>query len=258
MIGNAPAPDDTTSLQGRVPWESVDAPQDSAPAGSAPPLVGPASDVPDLLPMTEAAALTPAPPATALSNSALSPSPDTPEEDRGEGPSGALPDDFDAEIEPQTTVPSRGGWTLPVLCAGIALIACCVLIPQADANRRFAYERAMLQSDLESIQKQVQVNEQFLKKVADDPELAERLAQRQMKIIREGTRVLDLRHDVAPTMSPFQLVTVASPPPLPPYQPVGGALAAVCREPRSRLYLSGGALILIATGLVLGYAPTRS
>src|SRR5690242_14281732 len=51
--------------------------------------------------------------------------------------------------EPDEAPTRGGGWTIPILCAGIALIACCVLIPQADANRRLIYERQMLKMDLE-------------------------------------------------------------------------------------------------------------
>ena len=151
-----------------------------------------------------------------------------------------------------------GGWTLPLLCAGLALIACCVLIPQADANRRVAYERQMLRSDLESIEKQIKVNDEFLRKVADDPTLAQRLAERQMKVIPQGTRVLELKHEQeGNSMSPFELVSVAPPPPLPPYKPLGGVIAALCYNPQSRLYLIGASLLMIAVGLVMGYAPDR-
>lgn len=147
-----------------------------------------------------------------------------------------------------------GGWTLPILCAGIALIACCVLIPQADANRRLVYERQMLAMDLESIEHQIAVNGEFLKKVGEDPTLAERLAERQMKVIPEGTRVLELKHENDGTgMSPFQLVSVAPPPPLPPYRRVGGTIANVCYDPHTRLYLIGAALGMIAVGLVMGH-----
>lgn len=148
---------------------------------------------------------------------------------------------------------SGGGWTIPILCAGLALIACCVLIPQADANRRMAYERRLLEMDLQSIKQQVAMNDTFLRRVADDPVLAERLAQRQMKIIRAGTRVLSLRDaPQSSDMSPFQLVSVAPPTPPPPYKPVGGLLANLCYNPRSRLYLTGAGLLLVAAGLVLG------
>jgi hypothetical protein len=170
--------------------------------------------------------------------------------------------------------PAGGGWTLVSLCAGVAILACCVLIPQADANRRLAYDREKLKADLESIRKQVATNDDFLRRVADDPNLAERLAQRQMKIIRQGTRVLELKGNarresragagagvplaasagLSPDeMSPFQLVHVAPPPPMAPYQPVGGVLAGLTYNPRSRLYLIGTGLFLMALGLVFGF-----
>jgi hypothetical protein len=157
---------------------------------------------------------------------------------------------------PLAPLTGGGGWTLPLICAGIALIACCVLIPQADANRRLAYERESLQQDLQNIEQQIKVNQEFLKKVADDPTLAQRLAERQMKVIPEGARVLDLTQEPQ-GMSPFQLVNVAPPPALPPYKPIGGTLANLCYGTHSRLYVIGIALGMIATGLVLGAAPTR-
>lgn len=159
-----------------------------------------------------------------------------------------------ATNEPAAAV-RGGGWTLPLLCGGIALVACGVLIPQADANRRLAYDRQMLKADLDSVDRQIAVNGEFLKKVASDPTLAERLAERQMKFIPEGTRVLELQHETDGSgMSPFQLVSVSPPPPPPPYKPVGGTIANLCYDPHSRLYLIGAALGMIAIGLVLGYA----
>ena len=146
-----------------------------------------------------------------------------------------------------------GGWTLPLLCAGVALIACCALIPQADANRRLAYERQQLQMDLQTVEKQIDVNAEFLRKVGQDPTLAERLAERQMKVIPQGSRVLELSHDAGgASMSPFQLVSVPPPAPLPPYKSIGGFIATLCYDNHSRLYVIGAALGMIATGLVLG------
>ena len=159
--------------------------------------------------------------------------------------------------------PKGGGWTVAMLCAGIAIIACCVLIPQADANKRLVYEREKLKVDLDSIRMQVSTNDEFLHRVADDPNLAERLAQRQMRVIREGTRVLELKKSgkgavagplaSAEAMSPFHLVHVAPPPPMPPYEPTGGRIASLCYDPHKRLYLMGGGLMLMAAGLVLGF-----
>ena len=65
------------------------------------------------------------------------------------------------ELAQSTAVdPDRASaWTIPLLCAGIAVIACCLLIPAADENRRLAYERDKLKLDLEQIQKQIGIND---------------------------------------------------------------------------------------------------
>ena len=174
-------------------------------------------------------------------------------------------DAADASDEPRgRAAEPSSAWTIPLLCAGVAVIACCFIIPAADENRRLVYERERLKIDLEHIERQIAVNGEFLKHVADDPTLLERLAQRQMKMVREGTSVLELRDRAVQAsqtqsqqsqqnISPFPLLTVAPPDPLPPYKPLGGHFANLCREPRSRLALMGSALMLIASGLVLGY-----
>jgi hypothetical protein len=149
-------------------------------------------------------------------------------------------------------------WTIPILCAGIAIIACCLLIPAADENRRLAYEREKLRLDLEQIQKQIAINDEFLHRVADDPNLLERLAQRQMKLVREGTSVLELRGESRPPeLSPYLLVTLPPPADLMPYKSIGGAFSEWCRHPRSRLMLMGTGMLLIAAGLVMSAANHR-
>jgi hypothetical protein len=165
-----------------------------------------------------------------------------------------------APVPPVSTY-CGSGWTIPLLCLGLGLIACCVLIPQADTNRRLAYEKQMLQADLASVKQQAKINGIFLKRVADDPALAERLAERQMKMIRAGSKVLPLDGTPAAAgggdMSPFQITEVAPPPPAPPYEPIGGPLATICYNPHCRLYLIGAALLAIAAGLVLGQGLNR-
>lgn len=164
-------------------------------------------------------------------------------------------DDLEPELEAdEPLAPSRSGaWTIPMLCAGLAIIACTLLIPQADANRRLAYEREKLKLDLQHIEKQIAVNDEFLHRLNDDATLAERLAQRQMKMVREGTSVLQIKGQSGrESMSPYLLVSVPPPAPMPPYQPVGGTFAALCRHPKSQLYLTGVGLMLVACGLVLG------
>ena len=160
----------------------------------------------------------------------------------------------DDELEEALPAATGGGWTIPLLCLGIAIIAFCLVIPQADANRRLAYERSSLRADLESIQTQVATNDEFLRKLASDPTLAERLAQRQLNLQRAGTKALAVGLRDGGT-SPFDLVKVPPPPAVEPYEPVGGKLAAVCREGHSRLYLMGVGLFVLAAGLVLGVSP---
>ncbi len=159
--------------------------------------------------------------------------------------------------EPVLAIPrvhSTSAWTIPLMCAGIAMIACCLLIPAADENRRLAYESQLLKTDLEQLERQVQTNQDFLKHVGQDPTLAERLAQRQMKMVREGTSVLELKgQQLRASASPFMLVTLPPPAAQVAYQPIGGSFSNLCRQPRSQLYLIGGALLMIATGLVLSH-----
>ncbi|MGA2499281.1 MAG: hypothetical protein ABSH20_16200 [Tepidisphaeraceae bacterium] len=151
-----------------------------------------------------------------------------------------------------------GGWTIMFVCAGIAIIAACVLIPEADENQRLLWQSERLRLDLEHLQKEVAINEEFVKHVAEDPILQERLAQRQLKYVRQGTGVLDLgQKDELGSHSPFPLLSVAAAPQLEPPRTVGGKFATLCRDTRSRLYLMGGALMLIALGLVLGASANR-
>ncbi|HVT87299.1 MAG TPA: hypothetical protein VHD56_00450 [Tepidisphaeraceae bacterium] len=160
--------------------------------------------------------------------------------------------------EPSSTPDRAGAWTIPLLCAGIALIACCLIIPAADENRRLTYEREKLRLDLEQIQKQVAVNKDFLQRVSGDPNLLERLAQRQMKLVREGTRVLELPdQDRRQEISPYLLVTLPPPAALVPYKPVGGVFSDLCRQPRPQLVMLGAGLLLVAVGMVLGTDASR-
>jgi hypothetical protein len=176
-------------------------------------------------------------------------------------------DGFEPPVEPapfpramlaSRVPPSRSSaFTIPLLCAGVAILACCLIIPAADENRQLVYERESLKVDLAQIEKQVAVNDAFLKKLATDPGLSERLAQRQMKMVREGTSVLELKgRNRSTDMSPFLLVSVPPPAPMPQYQPVGGVLAGICRNPKLQLYFTGAALLMMAVGLVLGSSST--
>jgi hypothetical protein len=168
-----------------------------------------------------------------------------------------------AEVQPVEgagTAPARvspSGWTFVFISVGIGLIASCLLIPQADENRALRYQCEKLKLDLEHIQQQSRVNDEFVQRINQDPALAERLAQRQMKYIRQGAAVLELGGDEGQEdlRSPFMLATVPPPATLGALRPVGGRFAELCRHTRSRLYMMGAGLMLLATGLVLGDSP---
>ncbi|MGH7180244.1 MAG: hypothetical protein ACREJC_22895, partial [Tepidisphaeraceae bacterium] len=173
---------------------------------------------------------------------------------------GQSSDNQDVRIPADPVDPDRASaWTLPLLCAGIAILACCLLIPAADDNRRLVWERERLKSDLVHIKKQISINDQFLRSVASDPTLLERLAQRQMKMVQEGSSVLELRGDEEPSdMSPFLLLNLPPPDPMAAYQPMGGVFSDLCRRPRSRLMLLGTGLLMLASGLVVGATSSRA
>lgn len=144
-----------------------------------------------------------------------------------------------------------GGWTIPMLCAGLAIIASCWLLPMAEANHQLVYELERLKLDLRQVKEQVVVNDEFLRRVAVDSTLAQRLAQRQMKLISKGMSVLNLDSNTPEEVSPFTMVSLPPAAALPPYRPLGGWLAHICLAPKLRLLLSGLGMLLVAAGLVL-------
>jgi hypothetical protein len=150
------------------------------------------------------------------------------------------------------------GWTIMLICMGIGLIAACVFIPQADQNGRMFHQVEQLRTDLEHLQQQVAVNDQFIQRAGHDAGLSERLAQRHLKLIRRGTAVLDLNEPRIIDRSPFSLTMIQPPPPMPAHEPVGGRLGTWCRDGRKRLYTIGAGLLLVAMGLVLGASPARA
>jgi hypothetical protein len=173
------------------------------------------------------------------------------------------PDVEDEEAYPPRAAAETGGWTIALLCLGLGIIAACLVIPQADANRRLVYEREKLRLDLAQVQKQIAVNTEFLSEMEHDPQLTERLAQREMRAVQQGEAIVDTKADSgsaqsasadAERMSPFNIINVPPPASLPPYQPVGGYFARLCRSPQSHVYLLGAGMILVAGGLALGGA----
>ncbi len=154
---------------------------------------------------------------------------------------------------------SGGWWTLPTMCLGIALIACSLIVGQVEENRQMAWQRNKLQMDLEYLQRQASTNQEFLERLKTDANLVERLAQRQMKMIREGAAVLELegRH-AQDNSSVFKLVKTPPPPKVEPYKPADTLLNRLFGTPRQRLYASGIGALLVAVGLIMGASRPRA
>jgi len=177
-----------------------------------------------------------------------------------------------ADPPPQPAAPPRrpatpppqpagaNGWTILLIAIGVSVIACCLLVPQANENRSLLYQCEKLKVGLDHIKMQARTNQEFINQIGHDPALAERLAQRQMRLIRKGASVLDLPELASSDAdrSPFVLVTVPHPPPMPDYGPVKGLLSDFFADVKTRLYLIGAGLMLTATGLILGHSPKPS
>ena len=98
--------------------------------------------------------------------------------------------------------------------------------------------------ELAQVQKQTSVNQEFLAKMESDPQLTERLAQREMHAVEQGEAIVNMKTDGAPagnspasaqSMSPFTLVNIPPPAALAPYQPVGG-VSPNCAGIRGRTF----------------------
>ena len=155
--------------------------------------------------------------------------------------------------------PAGGGgawWSIPLLCVGLAVIAWTVIVPATNANRKLVLEREKLHRDLDAVDKQIAVNEEFLKRVGGDPELAERLAQRQMKFVREGAAVLDLPQQTMArdAMSPFLLTAMPKAAPLATLAQQPGVLGKLASNEKLQLYTIGAGLFLLAVSLIMGGA----
>jgi len=153
----------------------------------------------------------------------------------------------------QPTGPTGSWWTIPLMCVGIATLACAVLVPAADENRRSVHELAKIERDVTYFEQQSDVNKQFLEHVSTDPTLAERLALRQLRLTRVASRVVQMpRRDDPFSMSPYALVTIDPPTPMPAYRPLAGFISTYFLDTKGQIYLVGLGVLLTAAGVILG------
>lgn len=106
-----------------------------------------------------------------------------------------------------------------VLFAGLVVIGLAILLPAREQNRKLDHELAQMQVEIEFVNRQIDINRQFLDDVTHDPELIERLLMRQTHRTLNGKSTLDLK--TAPInfgSSPFGVTRLNAPPPPVPYQ----------------------------------------
>lgn len=157
-----------------------------------------------------------------------------------------------------SAVKSSGGWwSYPALTIGIAIIACALIVAQVEENRLMSWQKNKLQQDVEHLREQVRVNQEFLDRLNVDEALVERLAQRQMKLVREGSAALELEGETNEIRSPFTLVRVPPPPEVEPYQPDSGPLTQIFGTAHRRVWAFGAGALLIAASLILGVSVKR-
>ena len=154
------------------------------------------------------------------------------------------------QTPPRSVVANLFG--LPLVCAGLCLIAVCLLVPQAESNRRLAVERDQLQVDVAHAEAQLAVDGRFLAGAAGDPEVAERLAQRQLREIRGDATALPLTDGLPAITTAADMLRVPPPPPVSPYRPPAGILGDLTRTTHRQLLGLAGGLFLVGVGLILG------
>ena len=126
-----------------------------------------------------------------------------------------------------------------MLAIGLAIIACAIVIGQIESNRQMSWQKNKLQQDVEHLREQVRVNKDFVDRLNTDESLLERLAQRQMRLVREGSAALELTGQTNEIRSPFTLVRVPPPSEVQPYQPASDPLTRMLGTPHRQVWAFG-------------------
>lgn len=144
-------------------------------------------------------------------------------------------------------------WTIPLTFVGIAIVACSILIPASDENRRANYELAKIERDVDYFERQSAVNKDFIERVNTDATLAERLALRQLHQTRQGVKIAPMSGKPdAFGASPFAMTRLDPPVPLPPYEPVQTVLSEWFTGEKQAQQMAALGLIVAGAGVMLG------
>lgn len=149
---------------------------------------------------------------------------------------------------------------MPLLSLGLAMIASALIVGQVEENRELAWQKNKLQMDLDYLEKQASVNEEFLTKLkqGEDAGLVERLAQRQKNLVRKGSAILDLKGPAGEdNTSAFKLTRLPPPPEIRPYEPARGFFTRFLGSAHQRVMAYGIGGFLVALGLISGGSEER-
>ncbi|MFT3788518.1 MAG: hypothetical protein QM770_20495 [Tepidisphaeraceae bacterium] len=149
-----------------------------------------------------------------------------------------------------------------LIVAGLAMVGAAVLAPLREESRSLAHDAFALQREVDQVNRQMQINRDFVAAVPTDPQLATRLAMRQHTDVgHTDTKSIALRGATTKpfAQSPFALTSLPPPEPLPAYSSdVPAALRSWLLDANRRSLVLGLGVFCVAAGLILGAMPTRS
>ncbi len=146
-------------------------------------------------------------------------------------------------------------WALPLLALGLSLVACAVLIPASEENRLAEADRRRLEAQVASLERRVEVNNEFFHRLEKDAAIARRLQQRTLPPMPDGEVAQLASADVGKTswaMSPLAMLEVEPVEAVMAPPQMKGLLPEWCRDGRHRLAVAGTGLFACLIALLAG------
>ncbi|MEM1013663.1 MAG: hypothetical protein AAGI46_15755 [Planctomycetota bacterium] len=145
-------------------------------------------------------------------------------------------------------------WALPLMAVGLSLVACAVLIPASEENRLVEAERRRLVAQVETLQNQVETNDEFLRRLEREAEVARRLSNRMQPPEPDGEVAVLASHRTGSVwqMSPLAMLETEAVEPIAAPPAMTGKLADWCRDGRHRLAVAGTGLFACLLALLAG------
>jgi uncharacterized membrane protein len=168
----------------------------------------------------------------------------------------SMPDPQDAVAPASVSLLSMVPGSIVLLLAGLVAVAMAIVVPSREQSRQARHELAAIEAQVSHVQRQIDVNARFLEQIRVDPTLAMRLRLRQQPPIAGTPGVLDVGGS---DMSPFSVTRLPPPDAFPAYESDLPVPMLLVLHEDARLYSMVIGLMLVAVGLVFGFAtPSRS